>query len=111
MQIRRDNIGRLPPSSQSMAAAVARGAYSPEPFPPLMTISNGTFPANRPIPIDSASTAASTSPNKSYVLNPLQQREAMQLETYERERNSLIKKATNSQGDSVARFMAAYLKV
>jgi hypothetical protein len=46
-----------------------------------------------------------------YVLNPLQQREAMQREAWEKERSSLLKKASNSQGDSVERLVRAYLAV
>jgi hypothetical protein len=46
-----------------------------------------------------------------YALNPLQQREQMQRETWERERKALLKKASNSQGDSVERLLANYLAV
>jgi hypothetical protein len=46
-----------------------------------------------------------------YTLNPLQQREAMQREAWEKERNSLLKKASNSGGDSVERLVTAYLAV
>jgi hypothetical protein len=46
-----------------------------------------------------------------YTLNPLQQREAMQREAWEKERNSLLKKASNSGGDSVERLVRSYLAV
>lgn len=46
-----------------------------------------------------------------YTMNPLQQREAMQRETWEKERKNLLKKASNQQGDSVERLLANYLQV
>lgn len=51
------------------------------------------------------------SQNQGYTLNPLQQREQMQRETWEKERKNLLKKASNSQGDSVERLLANYLAV
>ncbi|KAH7369702.1 hypothetical protein BKA65DRAFT_3593 [Rhexocercosporidium sp. MPI-PUGE-AT-0058] len=46
-----------------------------------------------------------------YTMNPLQQREAMLKETWENERKNLLKKASNSQGDSVERLLANYFVV
>ncbi|PVH87857.1 hypothetical protein DL98DRAFT_648778 [Cadophora sp. DSE1049] len=46
-----------------------------------------------------------------YTLNPLQQREAMLKENWENERKNLLKKASNSQGDSVERLLANYFVV
>lgn len=46
-----------------------------------------------------------------YTMNPLQQREAMQRETWEKERKNLLKKASNQQGESVERLLANYLQV
>ncbi|KAH8661651.1 hypothetical protein BGZ60DRAFT_90277 [Tricladium varicosporioides] len=125
MIIRRDSMGRVPPSSQMMAAAVARGAYSPPNTTSSMsTQQNQNFQAQSPtqqqqynpnqnpsIPLRNVSMAAATSPNASYTLNPLQQREAMQREAYEKERITLLKKAANSQGDVVETLMAKYLAV
>lgn len=44
-------------------------------------------------------------------MGPLQQRETMQKETWDKERKQLLQKATNSQGDSVERLLANYLAV
>ncbi|KAK6579926.1 hypothetical protein PZA11_007634 [Diplocarpon coronariae] len=63
----------------------------------------------------STSTPGDLAPSSSglplYTLNPLQQREAMIKETWENERRSLLKKASNQQGDSVERLLANYFVV
>ncbi|PBP26064.1 hypothetical protein BUE80_DR003039 [Diplocarpon rosae] len=53
----------------------------------------------------------STSGLPLYALNPLQQREAVIKENWENERRSLLKKASNQQGDSVERLLANYFVV
>lgn len=130
MIIRRDAMSRLPPQAQAMAAA-AYARYtsgSPQSFG-----SNNPSPHITTITIDKIA-AATGSPsayanptyespnayqvqatghvqNQGYALNPLQQREQMQRETWERERKALLKKASNAQGDSVERLLAKYLAV
>ncbi|KAH7382955.1 hypothetical protein BKA64DRAFT_582795 [Cadophora sp. MPI-SDFR-AT-0126] len=65
----------------------------------------------------SSSTRGAGAPNvmatglPTYTLNPLQQREAMLKENWENERKNLLKKASNSQGDSVERLLANYFVV
>jgi hypothetical protein len=112
MIIRRDCMLHTPPSAQMIAAAAARGFSSP-------STSSSTTPASNnssPISVNpSGNSWMSSSPSPAltgpYTLNPLQQREAMQREAWEKERNSLLKKASNSQGDSMERLVRAYLAV
>ncbi|KAF4632022.1 hypothetical protein G7Y89_g6105 [Cudoniella acicularis] len=120
MIIRRDSMGSVPPSSQMMAAAVARGAYSP----PTAAVTNpntqNTMSSpqdgyvsnpNPSIPLRNVSTAVATSSSNAYTLNPLQQREAMQREAYEKERISLLKKGAGGQGEVMEALIAHYLHV
>lgn len=44
-------------------------------------------------------------------MSPLQQREVMQREIWERERKTLLKKASNQQGESSERVLANYLAI
>jgi len=133
MIIRRDCMLHTPPSAQMIAAAAARGfvpgvstaSMSPSPtLPTPSPDSNTTSNTTSPIPVlDRAGTSWMGAGNVGgaagnagareggYVLNPLQQREAMQREAWEKERSSLLKKASNSQGDSVERLVRAYLAV
>ncbi|RDL31790.1 Zn2 DNA-binding protein [Venustampulla echinocandica] len=107
MIIRRDNIGHSPPSTQT-APAMTRGVYSPPTAPP----SGATPPFPHPsFPISYASSATTRISATVYALDPLQQREAMQKETFERERALLLKKASNSQGEAVEKLLAVYLAV
>jgi hypothetical protein len=81
---------------------------APTTFPPPGTC----FPSTSGV-----TNGAGTSPppqgmaNRQYDLSPLQQREMMQKEAYEKERLNLIKKAAGDQGESVERLMAKYLAV
>lgn len=43
--------------------------------------------------------------------NLLQQREQIQREVWEQERKTLLKKASNSQGESTERILATYLAI
>jgi hypothetical protein len=105
MIIRRDNMGHSPPTAQMISAAVARGVYAPR-----STTTSPINPTTTTLPIrGQASPQGQSQPL--YTLNPLQQREAMQREAYEKERASLLKKSSNGQGDSVERLMANYLAV
>jgi hypothetical protein len=85
-----------------IAAAAARSAYlsSPTNSSPVSSHgnTNGSVSPSPPL----------TGP---YTLSPLQQREAMQREAWEKERNSLLKKASNSQGDVMERLVRNYLAV
>jgi hypothetical protein len=103
MIIRRDCMLHTPPSAQMIAAAAARGVFS-SPANSSPVSSNGNVSGN---------TSVSPSPPLTgpYTLNPLQQREAMQREAWEKERSSLLKKASNAQGDSVERLVRNYLAV
>lgn len=118
----------------SMHALSSRGAY---PFPPVsatMTTTNNTFSSANPdahvttntinslaekyerenTPPESAGpspVAVVSGENGGYSMNPLQQRDAMQRDAWEKERRNLIKKAGNGQGDSVERLTANYLAV
>jgi hypothetical protein len=110
MIIRRDTMVHSPPSAQIRAAAGLSGAFI---TPPPSAHSNN--PTNSPSPIQQAIAVPNSSPppptHASYALSPLQQRELMQREQWEKERKSLLKKASNSQGDSVERLLANYLAV
>ncbi|KAH6721138.1 hypothetical protein BKA61DRAFT_467482 [Leptodontidium sp. MPI-SDFR-AT-0119] len=86
MIIRRDNMMHMAQAASSPSATAARGAGAPN----VMTTGAG-------LPI--------------YTMNPLQQREAMLKENWENERKSLLKKASNQQGDSVERLLANYFVV
>lgn len=97
MIIRRDNMNHTPPTPQMMAAAVY-AARSPSPLTPQT-------------PQGQMQVQGHGQGQQLYALNPLQQREAMQREAYEKERASLLKKATNSQGDAVEQVLAKYLSV
>lgn len=135
MIIRRDSLFHAPPSSQMMAATLARG-YTPHMAANTSThITTQTLnniassqaqaegrSSQNPSPSPSSSWGASASSSPSmiappssnvpiYTMNPLQQREAMQRETWEKERKNLLKKASNQQGDSVERLLANYLQV
>jgi len=107
-----------PPSAQMIAAAAARGAFSSPPtsFSPVSNSTpTSTSNLSSPISVDPRGNTWMPSPSPplagQYTLNPLQQREAMQREAWEKERTSLLKKASNSQGDSVERLIRAYLAV
>jgi len=108
MIIRRDNMGHSPPTAQMISAAVARGVYAPR-----NTTTTSTNPTTTALPIHNQNNTA-TSQGRSqplYTMNPLQQREAMQREAYEKERASLLKKSSNGQGDVMERLAANYLAV
>jgi hypothetical protein len=101
MIIRRDCILHTPPSAQMIAAAAARGAYlSSTQSSPVSNSSHGNSSLSPSPPLTG-----------SYTLNPLQQREAMQRDAWEKERTSLLKKASNAQGDVVERLVRDYLAV
>jgi hypothetical protein len=135
MIIRRDVMMHLPPSAQAMAAA-AYARYTASPQSVTSSLSNNPSPhittqtieklavsagmgansmnmniGSSPISQSINMTMTAQSQNQGYTLNPLQQREQMQRETWERERRNLLKKASNSQGDSVERLLANYLAV
>lgn len=116
MIIRRDCMLLAPPSAQRIAAAAARGAYSspptsiyvsPNPSYPSPGSLNGT--PNVHSTVISIPTPSPPPLAGQYALSPLQQREAMQREVWEKERSSLLKKASNAQGDSVERLVRDYL--
>ena len=113
MIIRRDCMLHTPPSAQMIAAAAARGAFSSPTS--LSPVSNSNSQTSSPISVDPRGNTWMPSPSPPltgpYTLNPLQQREAMQREAWEKERDSLLKKASNSQGDSMERLVRAYLAV
>jgi hypothetical protein len=120
MIILRDRMVHTPPSAAMMAAAAARGYPAPGSTSTSTSVSLPTnFVTNPNPPITTATINAiaaqnGTTPMPSgpvYTLNPLQQREAMQREAWEKERKQLLKKASNSQGDSVERLLANYLAV
>ena len=112
MIIRRDCMLHTPPSAQMIAAAAARGAFS---SPTSLSPVSNPSQTNTPISIDPRGNTWMPSPSPPlagpYMLNPLQQREAMQREAWEKERNSLLKKASNSQGDTMERLVRAYMAV
>lgn len=117
MIIHRDLMGRLPAAAQ-MAAAAAYARYSSQASTP-----NNPSPHITTVTIDKLAASAGLSgslnlqglvpqsQNQGYTLSPLQQREQMQRETWERERRNLLKKASNSQGESVERVLANFLAI
>lgn len=93
MLIRRDNIGRTP-QSQIIAAHI----YTPpSPNAPKSGQNSGGGMATGGV-------------NGGYTMSPLQQRELMQKENFERERSSLLSKAGDNQPE-VEKLMAKYLAV
>lgn len=117
MIIMRDRMARLPAHSQAAAmAAYARYSASPSssnnPSPPMTTMTIDTM-AGSPIMNPNANSHGMTmqSQSQGYALNPLQQREQMQREKWEKERKELLNKASNTQGDQVERLLANYLAV
>jgi len=132
MIIRRDAMAHVPHAASIYAASAA--APTSYPSPPLPIQYNQSPSPDEHLTTatinklasqeDSQSTAAdsdgdATSQAGAIVpsqlgttaLNPSQQREAMQKATWDREKKQLLKKATNSQGDSVERLLANYLAV
>jgi hypothetical protein len=134
MIIRRDSLVHTPPTTQMMAATMSRG-YTPPvvansaPHITTATINQiasaqAQFQPQSQYQRQHQTLSPSLSPGSSvsssvmntpdmpiYTMNPLQQREAMQRETWEKERKKLLKKASNAQGDSVERLLANYLQV
>lgn len=120
MIIRRDTLVHSPEAAAMMLAAAARAGTTS----PLATFSSSLLrsPAGSsmgslsPTP-SSSNVHASSSPQSSsssptgYPLSPFQQRDAMQAEQWAKERSQLLKKASNSQGDSVEKIIATYLAV
>ncbi|TVY94509.1 hypothetical protein LAWI1_G000108 [Lachnellula willkommii] len=127
MIIRRDNMGHAAPTPEMLAAAVTRGVYAPnshshgasnpptnEETTPQSPFNPASFPSAGPGTSqnnDGAANPAQGQGQPLYTLNPLQQRQAMQKEAYEKERASLLKKASNSQGDAVEMLAAKFLAV
>jgi hypothetical protein len=113
MAIRRDAMVHMPASQQAaLTAAYARYASASPKADPNPHITTTTINNIASAFAGSNGAAVSQQPNTQvYALNPLQQREQMQRETWERERKNLLKKASNSQGDSVERLLANYLAV
>ncbi|TVY42684.1 White-opaque regulator [Lachnellula subtilissima] len=137
MTIRRDNMGHAAPTPEMLAAAVTRGVYTYAPSNSSSSASNPPTDENttsqsqsqspfNPAKFASPGSGIFQSNNNNgvanlgqgmgmgqplYTLNPLQQRQAMQKEAYERERASLLKKASNSQGDAVEKLAAKFLAV
>jgi hypothetical protein len=107
MSVRRDNLGQFEPTRELLAKWAAHGAK----------------PTDAPtyIPITSAAISkicATYSPNqppqatsRAYALNPLQQREAMQQEIWERERKRLLVKGSNFGGDAAEIAISRYLSI
>jgi len=130
MIIRRDSLVHTPPSTQMMAATMSRGYTPPVAANTSTHITTATINqiAATQAQLQHQSQYQNSSPSLNpgssvspslmntpampiYTMNPLQQREAMQRETWEKERKKLLKKASNAQGDSVERLLANYLQV
>lgn len=117
MIIMRDRMARLPAHSQAAAmAAYARYSASPSSFnnpsPHITTMTIDKI-SGSPIMNPNANSHGMTLQSRSqgYALNPLQQREQMQREKWERDRKELLEKGSGTQGDSVERLLANYLAV
>jgi len=106
-----------PPTAAQLAAYAARGAYTPPPNQTSPTqptpVVNAPYPQPtlQPTTGNAGMSNAASAVTGPFTLTPLQQRESMQREAWEKERTSLLKKATNSQGDSVERLVRNYLSV
>lgn len=103
--------------TSSATAAAARGFPNAASFKPPPSISPassaGPAPstANNYVNFMAAQKGGTTTPlGQAYAHIPLQQREAMR-EAWAKEKKLLLKKASNSQGDSVERLLANYLAV
>ena len=99
MIIGRDRMGYVPPVA---------------PIPGTFRVAAPSQASNPPPTATPRSTASSITNQvlaHVYPLNPIQQREAMQRELWEKERKTLLKKASNSQGESAERSIANYLAV
>jgi len=113
MTIRRDAMVHMPALQQgALKAAYARYASASPKADPNPHITTTTINSMASASAISNGAAVAQQPSTQvYALNPLQQREQMQRETWEEERKNLLKKASNSQGDSVERLLANYLVV
>ena len=109
MIIRRDNMGAAYPLT---VQHMARNA---------MVMGDGTTPAtNAPLYIpntradtstDSKTTPPPPSAKVPYTLSPIQQHLAIQREAFEKERKSLLRKASNFGGESAERVIGDYLAI
>ena len=120
MIIRRDAMVHNPHAAALAASAVAsspssiRASYASSPASANLSTHITTDTINNIAAKDQKEqefNSSSPSTPQNYSLNPLQQREAMQKETWEKERKGLLKKAGNNQGESVERLLANYLAV
>lgn len=123
MIIRRDTLVHSPAAAAMMLAAAARGAATNSSnITPAEQSSHVTLaysPSDAASPSSTASSANATSESgttsssspSAYPMSPLEQRDAMQREQWDKDREQLLKKASNSQGDAVKRMLAKYLAV
>ncbi|KAG9230264.1 hypothetical protein BJ875DRAFT_161677 [Amylocarpus encephaloides] len=103
MLIRRDNIGRQPIPSRGIPQVYTPPSLNPPPSYPQDVNNNFSTNANAVPP--------GIGQEREYTLNPLQQRALMQQEIFEKERLSLLSKASGEQGETIERLMARYLQV
>ena len=102
MIIRRDNMGHSPPMAPISAAtrdAASKPTTTAAPNTPVVQL-----PATEKVVTER--TLAHV-----YPLNPIQHREEMQREAWEKERALLIKTASNSQGEQGEQMMANILSI
>lgn len=113
MIIRRDILVHSPSIAAAMMAAAARGQVPPSPpqAPAPTPPPSGTFPVATFVKHNIITIAPSSSPQSSYTMSPIEQRDTMQRDQRERERKSLLSKASNSQGEAVEKLLAVYLAV
>ena len=93
MVVRRDILGHAPPTA-TITKITAAAEKTPEeipaapvPHPPLAAI------------------------HLKYTMSPLQQREAMKREQWDKERKNLLRKASNFGGESAERIIGDYLAI
>jgi hypothetical protein len=121
MIIRRDSLGHSPPSTELVAAAATReipfsGSDQTDRSDPttgitMANVANTSNPHLFAYPVNFAKPTTPSSPPPIYALNPLQQREAMQREAWEKERKALLRKASNGSENNVEQILAGYLAV
>jgi hypothetical protein len=120
MIIRRDSLGHSPPSTALVATAATReiplsGSGQTDRSDQItgITIANVANTSNPHFEyqVNFPKPTTPSSPPPIYALNPLQQREAMQRETWEKERKALLRKASNGSENNVEQILAGYLAV
>lgn len=113
MVIRRDIMGHSPPTTQQYAQWAAMNAKPQDPptYVPIPTATLAPKDPDSKVPRKLPPCSIDTYKQQPYVLSPLQQREAMKREAWEREKKLLLRKASNFGGESAEQIISGYLAI